>query len=134
MKKNSIYLIIAIIIVLGAMFFVKTLFYQGEDGWIRDTDGLWIEHGNPTFIPDEVRLQYDAILCGFTLYSQEKAKNKTFDSECLGRCGTYAVDVVNVPRTSLDDLPENQCEDFLAGTTDRVIEIDKDANIVRIID
>lgn len=134
MNKKKLYILIISAVIILLLFLVTKLFYQEGDGWVRDSDGLWIVHGDPQVIPDEVKNQYDAILCGLVLYSQEKAKNASLNSECLGICKNYAIDMVNVPRNADDDKEENQCEEFLNGNVEKLIEIDKDAEIVRIID
>jgi hypothetical protein len=46
----------------------------------------------------------------------------------------YAVDIVNVPRTSEDDLSENQCSAYASGTVKNFIELNKNGQIVRIVD
>ena len=41
---------------------------------------------------------------------------------------------VHYPRTSEDDLPENQCSDVINKKTSRFIELDQNGNLVRIVD
>lgn len=69
------------------------------------------------------------------LYNQKKPEGMQFDSQCLGVIevinGVYAVDIVHVPRSSVDNLPENQCELYRNGSVGRFIELDKDGNVVR---
>ena len=67
------------------------------------------------------------------LYEQKKAEGMQFSSQCLGNVGGYAVDIVHVPRTAEDNLPENQCEDYRTGKVKHFIELDKDGNVVRIV-
>ena len=66
------------------------------------------------------------------LYEQKKQEGMEFSSQCLGTIDGYAVDIVHVPRTEEDNLPENQCDDFREGRVSKFIEIDKDGNVVRI--
>ena len=66
------------------------------------------------------------------LYEQKKQEGMEFSSQCLGTVDGYAVDIVHVPRTEEDNLPENQCEDFREGRVSKFIELDKDGNVVRI--
>jgi len=71
-----------------------------------------------------------------TLYEQKKAEGMQFSSQCLGTIGDevkYVVDIVHVPRSSEDNKPENQCEDYRTGKVSHFIELDKDGNLVRII-
>lgn len=67
------------------------------------------------------------------LYDQKKVVGMKFSSQCLGDVGDYAVDIVHVPRTAEDNLPENQCEDYRTGKVHHFIELDKDGNVVRIV-
>ncbi len=63
----------------------------------------------------------------FNNFTEEK------NSQCLGTCGDYAVDIVHVPRTEGDNLIENQCEDYKTGKVNHFIELDKNGEIVRIV-
>lgn len=60
-----------------------------------------------------------------------------FNSQCLGTINVnnldYVVDIVHVPRTQEDNLPENQCEDYRTGKVQHFIELDKDGNVVRVV-
>ncbi len=114
MVRVRSYWIIAvlIIIILGAVLLILR---GSEDSWIKDERGVWIKHGNPASIPEEVKEQQEAIECASELYEIEKTTaDALLISKCLGVCGDYAVDMVSVPRIEEDNLAENQCEDYLA--------------------
>jgi hypothetical protein len=104
-----------------------------EDDWIKDSRGVWIKHGVPSSIPNYVSEQQQIISCALNLYDGEKNKNITFNNQCLGTCGDYAIDIVHSPRTSEDDLPENQCDDYKNGKVGHFLELDKNEEVVRII-
>lgn len=36
--------------------------FSGEDSWIKDSNGIWIKHGNPSETPDYVLEQQKALL------------------------------------------------------------------------
>jgi len=74
-----------------------------------------------------------AFLCAKGLYQYSKDNGVKFDSQCLGICGNYSVDIVHVPRTEEDNLTENQCTDYASGKTNHFIELDEDGNIVRLV-
>jgi hypothetical protein len=127
--------IIKVFIVFLVCFFVGLALFRilngGEDNWIKDEKGVYVKHGNPSSMPDNVIEQQDAVSCALDLFA--RAKQATMlNSQCLGTCGDYAVDVVNVPRTDDDNKPENQCTDFREGKVTRFIELDKNGEIVRI--
>ena len=88
-------------------------------------------HGNPSKVPNYVAMQQDALSCANDLYSQAKQNAIKFDSQCLGACDNYSVDIVHVPRTSADSLKENQCQDFIDGKTNYFIELDGNGSLVR---
>jgi hypothetical protein len=128
MKKIWIILIIAVVLAVGLLFLRGS-----EDSWIKDDKGIYIKHGNPAETPSYVIEQQDAIDCANGLYLQKKAEGIELNSECLGTCGNYAVDVVHIPRNADDNFIDNQCADFGEGKVEHFIELDKDGEIVRIV-
>jgi len=135
MKNKRIFWIIfgiVLFLILVAIFFILIRAFSGEDSWIQDSKGIWVKHGNPSETPNYVLEQQEAIYCANYLYDKEKSSGSTLNSQCLGLCGAYAVDLVNVPRTEADNLEENQCSSFVKGYVSHFIELDKDGNVVRI--
>ena len=66
------------------------------------------------------------------LYNEKNQEGMEFNSQCLGTCEDFAVDIVNAPRTSEDNKIENQCQDYRNGIAKHFIELDKNGEIVRI--
>lgn len=130
LKKILIWAIVFISLIV-AVVIILALLRSPEDDWIKDKKGIWIKHGNPSFSPEEVISQQDAIVCAADLYSNYPKEN--ISSQCLGKCWDYSVDFVNVPRKEIDDRVENQCEDYRTRRTHYFIELDKDGNIVRAV-
>jgi hypothetical protein len=133
MKKKYWYWIVGIIVLI-LIFIVVFRGFSGEDDWIKNSRGVYIKHGNPASTPDYVTGQQNIINCAIGLYNNEKTKDVVFNSQCLGKCSDYSVDVVNVPRTSEDNLVENQCSDFRNGVTKHFIELDKNGEVVRVVE
>jgi len=133
MVKISKRLIVLIILIIIAICIVRFGFNGGEDNWIKDSKGVYVKHGNPSSVPDKVKEQREAIDCANKRYSFYSDKIE-FNSQCLGTCGNYVVDVVNIPRTAEDNKAENQCTDFREGKVNKFIELDKNGKIVRIVD
>ena len=129
-KLHQILIIIAILAVVW--IFVRFFIGGSEDSWIQDDRGVWIKHGVPYETPDYVIEQQDAISCAINLYDVAKVSME-FSSQCLGTCGNFVVDIVHVPRSSEDNLVENQCEAYRNNEVTHFIELDKDGNIVRIV-
>lgn len=132
MKIKKSYIIIGIVLLLIVIgwIFVRFVIGGNEDNWIKDEKGIYVKHGNPSETPGYVIWQKAAIACAydkFTNFAEEK------NSQCLGICGNYAVDLVNVPRTEEDNLTENQCSDYGKGMVTHFIELDKNEEIVRIV-
>jgi len=130
-KSQKIFLFIGILILTSVIVFILR---SPEDSWIKDEKGIWIKHGNPSVIPDNVKEQQNALRCASELYNSKKLEEMEFSSQCLGVCSGYAIDIVNVPRISGDNLIENQCEDCRNGDVEKFIELDKDGNVVRVMD
>jgi hypothetical protein len=131
MEKKFVWLIMGIIIIF--LIIINLVLFRGdEDNWILDSKGVYIKHGNPRDIPSYVKVQQDALTCANTLYTNAKNSGMVFNSQCLGKCGDYSVDVVHVPRSSEDNIIENQCSDYSLGVTHKFIELDKDGNIVKV--
>jgi hypothetical protein len=126
MKIKNNYLIfgIILIVIIGIL-----LLKINEDDWIKDKRGVWIKHGNPVEISEEVEEQQQAIDCAYILFNNF---SREINSQCLGTCENYSVDIVHVPRTEEDSLISNQCWDYIDGTTNNLIEFNKEGDIVRI--
>lgn len=133
-KAQAMFLgIIAVLIIITIFILLFVFKFPSEDSWIKDSRGVYVKHGVPSQIPDDVQQQQDAVIDAMQLYQQKKADGMKFNSQCLGNVGDYAVDIVHVPRVALDDLAENQCEDFRLGKVKHFIELNKDGNIVGVV-
>ena len=107
-------------------------FYLGDDdSWIKNSTESYVKHGNPANTPSYVIEQQDAVICALYLYSQAKSNGISFNSQCLGACFNYSVDIVHNPRSLEDDKPTNQCSDY-PKKTPYFIEIDSNGNVVRV--
>lgn len=128
--KNLYLVLIIIEIILISWIFVRFVIGGSEDSWSKDERGMYIKHGSPSETPDYVLEQQEVIKCAlekFENFVEEK------NSQCLGTCRGYAVDMVHVPRSEEDNQIENQCEDYRNGNVSHFIELDNDGNIVRIV-
>ena len=129
-KKIHLIILLAFLFLAVVLAFVRFVIGGNEDGWVKDERGVYVAHGSPSEVPGYVVWQNAAIACSYDLFdnlSEEK------NSQCLGYCGNYAVDVVHVPRSAEDDLTENQCGDYGSGFVSHFIELGKSREIVRII-
>jgi len=129
-KKSYIIIGIVLLLILISWIFVRFVVGGSEDNWIKDEKGIYVKHGNPKETPGYVIWQKAAIACAF-----DNFKNFTgeINSQCLGICGNYAIDLVHVPRSEEDNLTENQCSDYGKGIVNHFIELDKNGEIVRIM-
>jgi len=131
-NRKTLWIIGALVVIL--MLGVSLMILRSpEDTWIKNEQGVYTAHGSPSEKPFYVSEQETAIVCAKQIYSDAAKQGVSFSSQCLGSCGNYAVDIVNVPRTSEDNLEANQCEEYLKGNDKNFIELDKDGNIVRIM-
>ena len=129
MKKIYLIFIVIAILIVGWIF-VRFVIGGNEDDWIKDSRGVYVKHGNPAETPDYVLEQQEAINCALGKFSDFAGEK---NSQCLGTCWDYAVDIVHVPRTEEDNLIENQCVDYREGIASHFIELDKNKGIVRIV-
>ncbi|MCW8965121.1 MAG: hypothetical protein OQK82_00330 [Candidatus Pacearchaeota archaeon] len=128
MKKRYFFIAGIVMILL-----ILIVFRLNEDTWIKDEKGIYVKHGNPSNTPIEILEQKNIISCANELYKKAQLEGMDFNNQCLGNCSDFAVDIVNVPRDSMDNLEENQCQEYLTGELTHFIELDKDGEIVRII-
>ncbi len=129
-KRGYIIAGIVLLLMLIGWIFVRFVIGGNEDSWIKDERGVYVKHGNPLETPGYVTWQEAAIACAFDKFANfTEEKN----SQCIGTCGNYAVDLVSVPRTGEDNLAENQCSDYGNGFVNHFIELDKYGEIVRIV-
>lgn len=129
MKKNYLFIIAIILIIIG-IFLLRFVFWGSEDSWIKDSRGIYVKHGNPSETPNYVLEQQETLNCALNKFD---SFNEEINSQCLGICGDYAIDIIHVPRTSEDDLIENQCEDYRNGNIGHFIELNRDGGVVRIV-
>jgi len=135
MKKRKYWALVLaiIIIVVGILLLIRGL--SGEDSWIKDSRGIYVKHGNPSSTPDYVLEQKEMINCSNYLFGKAAMSSVVqLNSQCLGTCEDYAVDIVHVLRNEEDDLVENQCEDYKNGNVSHFIELNNEnGEIVRIV-
>jgi hypothetical protein len=130
--KKIIWLAGGIAVLVAIALVCLRLFAGGpEDTWIKNSRGIYVEHGAPAETPSEVTEQQQAIDCANEVYKKAK-ELAVLDSQCLGTCVGYAIDIVHVPRIASDNLAENQCADYKDGKVSHFIELDKDGNVVRV--
>lgn len=133
MKKRNLFWIIGIIVLVIMISLIFFRSFTGEDDWIKNSKGVWIKHGNPDSVPNGVNEQQVALNCSRQLYETALDSGVKFDSQCLGKCNDYSVDIVHVPRSPADNLIENQCFDYLKGVTHHFIELDISGNLFRVV-
>lgn len=133
-KKTITVLVVAIVLLVMLVSAFRFILNGGEDAWIKNEKGIWIKHGHPVETPNEVIAQKQIINCSYILYQEEVARKTKFDSQCLGICEEYAVDIVNVPKLPKDNLSENQCPSFMDYGTMNFVELDERGKVVRVVD
>jgi len=131
--KKWLAVVLIVVIALASVLVILRSLNGGEDTWIKDSRGVYVKHGNPSLTPGYVLEQQYMINDSLVLYDEKKTQGMNFSSQCIGTLDDYAVDIVHVPRVSDDDLPENQCSDYLEGKVHHFIELDENGEIVRIV-
>lgn len=75
-----------------------------------------------------------AIAIAQALYAQKKEEGVDFSKgPCLSEnlMDGWVADIVHNPRQPVDDLPENQCQNYRSGRAFRLVELDPDGNVIR---
>lgn len=75
----------------------------------------------------------EALKNALNLFSQAKQDGKDLSNgPCLGKVADdWVLDIAHNPRQTLDDKPENQCEDIRAGNAHHFIELDPQGQIIQ---
>jgi len=125
-----VYWIIAAIVLLV----VITLLIRGsEDNWIKNSRGVYIEHGHPKNMPQEVEDQQRIIEAAQSLFEAATLNEQDLSSgPCLGTVENYAVDITHDPRQAVDDEQKNQCQDYIDGKVSNYIELDQNGEVLRV--
>lgn len=83
---------------------------------------------------DVVAERERAIALAQELYAQQRADGMDFSQgPCLSEdlMAGWVADIVHSPRKPVDDLPENQCQNYRSGKAFRLVELDPDGNVIR---
>ena len=130
-KLILLFVIIAIVIFIGGIviFKINNLAKTFDDG-----SQVQIPHAESSQQNLPVSDKDKALECAQNLYSEFLARGVSFNSQCLGKCGLYSVDIVHVPRTAEDNQEENTCSYFRTGETPYFIELDSSGNLVEVYD
>ncbi len=130
-KKIGKIIIITIAFVLIFILSLNFIVWRmDEDTWIKDSRGVYVMHGKPSQTPGFVLVQQEAILCAYGKFDN---LNEEINSQCLGICGDYAIDIVHVPRIRADNFAENQCADYANGKVSHFIELNQKGEVVGIV-
>lgn len=75
----------------------------------------------------------EALKNALNLYIAKKQAGVDFSmGPCLGKIADdWVADIAHNPRFPVDDLPQNQCEDFRTGRAHHFIELDESGNLIR---
>jgi hypothetical protein len=130
MAKYFLFVIFTALLIVAVVFLVLR---GSEDDWIKDSRGVWIKHGNPSETPEQVLEQQETINCSLEKFNSFTETGEEINSQCLGTCNDYAVDIIHVPRAAEDNLAENQCEEYSNGDVSHFIELDENGEIVRVV-
>jgi len=100
-------------ILIGVLVF--SFLVKGDDGWEKDSKGVYKNSANIKGIPNYVKEQREALDCALKLYLNNNNENDTFG--CLGFCRDYAV-----------QIDESAC-----GNINKIIKLDEKGNILSVI-
>jgi len=132
--KGNLWIYVVVTLIVIVIILAIFLLRGDEDSWIKDSNGSFVKHGNPSAVSDKITMQENALRCAHELYSDFAFSKVKIDSQCLGTCFGYVVDFVHVPRNVSDDQKENQCSDYINNKVTNYIELDKNGDVVRVFE
>ena len=117
---------------LGCLIFV--LFSAGAVYYFNNQEPKY-DRTSRTYVQGVTPEIDQAVAKAKAVYAEKARAGTNFAS---GPCLTndlmpnWVADTVHVPRTSLDDLPENQCQAYIDGRAKHFVELDLQGNLVRV--
>jgi hypothetical protein len=112
--SKIIYIVVGVLVVLGIIALIFFKVYAPKAAKIQADNNELIRKAKVLFT------------------TQSKIIKDMAVGPCLGFINDdYVVDVVNNPRTAVDDDPKNQCESYTLGQAKHFIELDTKGNFVR---
>lgn len=117
MDKTLLF-VICLIVILGATFLVLS---QNK----REL----------TYVPGRWREGDTAVNQAQHFYELKKQTQEDLsDGPCLSNAlmPSWVADLVHSPRQPVDDLPVNQCSNYLEGQAQHFVELDLDGNLIRV--
>lgn len=67
-------------------------------------------------------------------FNQAVAEKKDLSTgPCLGEISSdWVLDVAHLPRVAIDNLPQNQCADFLSGKVHHFVEMSPQGEVIKV--
>ncbi len=109
---------VCLIVILAAAFFVLS---QNKRE-LTYTPGRW--HEGDTAV-NQAQHFYDL---------KEQTQEDLSNGPCLSNAlmPGWVADIAHNPRQEVDNLPENQCSNFLEGQAQHFVELDLEGNLIRV--
>ena len=122
MKKIAIIVIVLILVATAIAFFVNLAKKATPKSLDQTAQGV-----------AEKIVKDKALKNALNLYTSQKQAGVDFSNgPCLGLAAPdWVADIAHNPRQPVDDLPENQCEDFRKGSASHFIELDPEGQLIR---
>lgn len=75
----------------------------------------------------------DILKSALNLYLEKKRGGVNMENgPCLGKIANdWVLDIAHNPRQTIDNNPQNQCQDFVEGKAHHFIELDPDGKLIR---
>ena len=139
MKK--VLIIVGAVILAVVVVVVLLRLLTPEDTWIKNDQGVMVQHGKPADVPEIVSIQERVMKAAENLYATEKAKGTDFSiGPCLSQDllpditnpkDKWVLDIAHNPRTAVDNDTTNQCSAYAKGLAGHFIELDPSGVLIR---
>ena len=125
-------MILVIIIIAVFLTFAYLAFFQKKA--IAPTNYLpQTQESSPSASPASFSSEDEILKNALNLYIQKKQAGLDFtNGPCLGKIADdWVLDIAHNPRQPIDDRSQNQCPEFLDGSSHHFIELDPSGNLIR---
>lgn len=124
---------IRIVIIIFLIIFSTLIFFisrKEEDKTVVTSADQTVQSSPQPSVPD---IDAEILKNALNVYIEKRVDGVDLkDGPCLGMIADdWVLDIVHDPRTPVDDLVENQCEEFREGQVHHFIELDPSGQLIR---
>jgi hypothetical protein len=95
---------------------------------------FYVQYIRPVMIRNEYATMAHRAEQAYRQYAATHSAEDLSRGPCIAEnlVSGWVADIVHNPRQAIDDLPQNQCTNYLNGTATHFVELDPQGNVIRI--